>query len=594
LLPTRFIWRLYAGYILLILLASAMAVVLVSRSIERESRSDIEETLLSETYLLRELALPALSGAGSADLQRRIAELGLETRTRFTVIAREGQVLADSEEDPSQMDPHDTRPEILEAESSGTGTVARYSQTLRVEMLYLALPVTSNGETIGYVRAALPLDNVQQRLRSARQSILLGAGMASVLALLIGIVLARRSTFPLRNMTRAARDMAEGLHHGRVPESHGSVEMRELAAAFNSMGEQLRERMDAVSDERNKLAAILAGMNEGVLAVDAKERILHVNGLAGEILRLDVSHDLSRPIWECSRITEACELVGQALEENRFLRREITIVSGGRQRIIELKASPLSGEEGRPTGAVLVLNEVTEIRQLEGMRRDFIANASHELKTPLTVIRGLAETLHEDREMDAETRVRFIEKLNRQVGRLAGLVGDLLSLSRLEDERGHFEMEFLDLAAIADECLKGQQGTAEAKRIRMTSDLTEELLPVRGDRSALRQALDNLLDNALKYTPEGGEVVLKAYGQEGQVIVEIEDTGIGIEPEDRTRIFERFYRVDKARSRELGGTGLGLSIVKHTVLGHGGEISVESNPGRGSRFRLRIPLASRD
>ena len=591
-LPTRFIWRLYAGYILLILLASLTAVVLVSRSVQQESRVEIEQTLLAEAYLIREIALPALSGSDPRNLQARVTALGRETRTRFTIIALGGRVLTDSEEDPAQMDPHHTRPEVLEARNRGRGTVSRYSQTLRVEMFYLALPAYADGQLLGYVRAALPLDNVERQLKSARESILLGAGLASLLALLIGIILARRATDPLRSMTRAAKDMAEGKSHGRVPETRGSVEMRELAAAFNSMGDQLRERMDAVSGERNKLAAILSGMSEGVLAIDDRERVLHVNALGAELLRLDLDKDLGRPIWECSRVTEACELVGQALRENRFLRREITHIGGPRQRIIELKASPLPNGGDRPAGAVLVLNEVTELRQLEAMRRDFIANASHELKTPLTVIRGLAETLHDDPDMSEETRARFVGKLNRQVGRLAGLVSDLLSLSRVEDERGQFERELLDLADLARECLEGQQGAAEQKRIELVGEIDEPRLPVLGDRSALRQALDNLLDNALKYTPEGGKVTLMARHVDGQIVVIVEDTGIGIEPEDRVRIFERFYRVDKARSRELGGTGLGLAIVKHTVLGHGGEISVESAPGRGSRFRMRLPRAS--
>ncbi len=590
-LPTRFIWRLYAGYILLILLASLTAVMLVSRSVQQDSRSEIEQTLLGEAYLIREVALPALKGADPAALQDRVKALGRETRTRFTIIALDGQVLADSEEDPARMDPHHTRPEVLDARSRGRGTVSRYSQTLRAEMLYLALPAYDEERLLGYVRAALPLDKVEHRLASARRSILLGAGLASVLALLIGIVLARRATFPLRSMTRAAKDMAEGKSHGRVPETRGSVEMRDLAAAFNSMGEQLQERLEAIAGERNKLAAILAGMSEGVLAVDDQERILHVNDLGAELLRLEIDRDLGRPVWECSRVAEACELVGQALKENRFLRREITQVGGPRQRIIELKASPLPGEGPRPAGAVLVLNEVTELRQLEAMRRDFIANASHELKTPLTVIRGLAETLHEDPEMSGETRARFVDKLNRQVGRLAGLVSDLLSLSRLEDERGHFEMGPLDLGELAVECAMGQQGVAEDKGIDLVAEPPEGPLPIKGDRSALRQTLDNLLDNALKYTPEGGQVRVEALAESGHIVVIVDDTGIGIEPEDQARIFERFYRVDKARSRELGGTGLGLSIVKHTVLGHGGEISVESDPGRGSRFRLRIPQA---
>lgn len=590
-LPTRFIWRLYAGYILLIFLASITAVIFVSSLVQRESLAEIKQTLLREAYILRELSLPAMTGPSEDGLAASVIKLGRETHTRFTIIAADGRVLADSEEDPASMDPHHRRPEVLDALSHGQGTVTRYSQTLGVEMLYLAIPVQASGETLGFVRASMPLTGIEHRQNESRKMILLSATLASILALLIGLFLARRSTAPLHSMTRLAQDMAAGRSHGRAAEGRGSIEMRELTAAFNSMGDQLEERLTDITGERNKLAAILAGINEGLLAVDGDERILMVNGLAAELLRLDAQADRGRPLWECSRVTEACELLTEAIRENRFLRREISLVNEAQPRIIELKASPLPCENGQAQGAVLVLNEVTELRQLEAIRRDFIANASHELKTPLTVIRGLAETLHDDPQMNDEMRQRFMEKLNKQVGRLAELLGDLLSLSRLEDERAHFEMEALDLSAIITECIGDQQASAETKSIELLVQLPETGLPVMGDPSALRQGLGNLLDNALKYTPEGGKVSLRAEAIDGQALVEIADTGIGIEPEDQARIFERFYRVDKARSRELGGTGLGLSIVKHTVLSHGGEISVESEPGRGSRFRLRIPLA---
>jgi len=594
LLPMRFVWRLYAGYFLLIVLASLGAVLFVSRQVERESLTDIERNLENQARLLAELSRGPLSGGEPTALQSRVIELGKLTGTRYTLIAGDGRVLADSEEDPARMTPHGTRPEVLDARRYGIGMTTRHSQTLNEQMLYLALPVMDGDRSLGTVRTALPLDRVRSRLAETRRMILLGAVLASTLALLIGIVVARRSTIPLRGMTAAARAVATGRAHAQVPESRGSVEMRELAAAFNSMAAQLRERMGALETERSKLAAILAGMNEGVLAVDAQERILHVNGLAADILRLDPDRDAGLPVWECSRISEACELLSQCLAHGSFLRRETTVLSDGHQRIIELKASPLPGEGGRPCGAVLVLNEVTDLRQLEAMRRDFIANASHELKTPLTVIQGVVETLNEEPSMDEGSRRRFVEKLHHQTTRLASLVRDLLSLSRYEASGTQLGKEPLDLGELAAECARDHRAAAEAKGLSFAFEPAERPLPLTGDRSALRQALDNLLANAIQYTPAGGRVRLSVRPSEGHAVAEVEDTGIGIEPAHQARIFERFYRVDKARSRELGGTGLGLSIVRNAVLGHGGQVSVESAPGRGSRFRIRIPLALRD
>jgi two-component system phosphate regulon sensor histidine kinase PhoR len=284
------------------------------------------------------------------------------------------------------------------------------------------------------------------------------------------------------------------------------------------------------------------------------------------------------------------ETLGECLKRRTAIRREILQTTHSGERILEIHASPLPGEKER-SGAVLVLHEITELRRLEAVRRDFVANVSHELKTPLTAIRGLVDTVKDDPSMDHEMRQRFLGRLGTQATRLAALIGDLLSISRLESGERPSEQERIDLREVAQTAISGMAAQAESAGLTPRSEMPDTPLPVLGDRLVLEQAVGNLLDNALKYTPAGGEVRIRTRQEGNHVVVEVEDTGIGIEPRHQERIFERFYRIDKARSRDLGGTGLGLSIVKHVVLSHRGSVEVESEPGHGSIFRIRLPLA---
>jgi two-component system phosphate regulon sensor histidine kinase PhoR len=352
--------------------------------------------------------------------------------------------------------------------------------------------------------------------------------------------------------------------------------------------------METIVTDRNKLLAILGSMVEGVVAVDRDDRVVHMNEVAGRLLRASPSESLGKRIWEVTRVIEVCEILDHARRHAGGADAEVHLAMTHGEARIELRASPLVDGAGALTGAVVVLHDVTDLRKLESLRRDFVANVSHELKTPLTAIRGLVETLIEDTRMEPATRERFHAKIRDQSGRLTALVSDLLTLARVESQGASSERKPLDLRATLRDCEARFRPLCEQKGLMLEVRTSPEPQVVDGDEEALRQILDNLLDHALKYTPPSGKITVSVVPLGREALLEVSDSGIGIEPRDLERIFERFYRVDKARSRELGGTGLGLSIVKHLTLSLGGNVAVVSQVGRGSTFRVVLPLRDGD
>jgi two-component system phosphate regulon sensor histidine kinase PhoR len=420
-------------------------------------------------------------------------------------------------------------------------------------------------------------------------AVLAGIAAGAAVALGLGVRLASRVTRPIATMHAIVASMAQE-RAGR-PRATATDEIGALADALDTLRAEQRERMQTMLDERNKVLGILSSMVEGVVAVDQEERIVHLNGVAARVLGVSPGEGIGRRLWEVTRLHEVNDALRAVMEGEPEVRREARLVQGPRDQVIEIHASPLRDADGEPSGAVVVLHDVTELRRLEQVRSEFVANASHELKTPLAAIRGLVETLLDDDAMDPERARRFLDRIRVQTHRLGALVADLLALSRVESQDAPLERVRVDLRDVIAESARTFASAADAKRIVVTAAAPAAPVHALGDPEALRQVVDNLLDNAIKYTPEGGRIDLRVRDAGGSSILEVQDTGIGIEPRDQERIFERFYRVDKGRSREMGGTGLGLSIVKHIVLAHGGRIALESQAGAGSLFRVALPRA---
>ncbi len=582
---SRLLWKLYLGYVLLILLTTGIVGGLVALQIARRTLAETDRLLEAEAVLLRDIATVAVSTNGEGTLQRRIQAMGELIGTRFTIIGADGRVIADSDKNPSLTENHADRPELLQTATAPIGIATRYSQTVGQRMRYLALPFEAGGER-GWVRTSLPLGSVNSRLAELRSAVLLGAAVAAVIALGLGFLLARRVTQPVLSMAVAADSIAAGNYEKQV-EIGSNDELGALARAFNVMSRQLRTSIATINGDRHKLTAILSSMVEGVVAADRNERVLHMNAAAGRMLGIEPESTLEQPIWETIRVREVSEAVSEALRREQVVHRVVRM-PGSPDRILDLHASPLDSGDGKVTGVVLVLDDVTQLRRLETMRRDFLGNVSHELKTPVTAIRALVETVLDDDEMVPETRQRFLGKVRNQAERMSNLVNDLLSLSRLESESEALEVEPIDVCATVRETVREIKNSSATNGTTVNAELPPQAIMIAGDAEALRQAVGNLVNNALKYA-QSETITVRVAASGEDVLIEVEDNGIGIELRHQERIFERFYRVDKARSREIGGTGLGLAIVKHIAAAHDGRVCLESTPGVGSLFQIRLP-----
>ncbi len=523
-------------------------------------------------------------------MKQEVRSLGKEIGTRLTVIDAQGLVLADSQEDPSSMGNLASRPEIMDVRSHGSGVATRYSHGLGVSVMHLALPIEGNGRLLGYARASRSLSDIEQRLTRLRTVVALGAVLAMLAAVVLGLVLARSFVKPVKAMTAVAEGMARGDYNRRLPATR-TDELGDLARALNQTAKSSQNRMETIITDRNKLLSLLRGMVEGVVAVDRDERVLQMNSAAGKILGASPETSVSKPIWEVTRVRQVCDTLSRTLKSGRDVKDELRLATRSQDRVVEMLASPLFDGEGELVGAVVVLHDVSDLHRLQTVRRDFVANASHELKTPIAAIRALVETVIDDRSMRSSDQASFLAKIWNQSIRLSSLVTDLLTLSRLESSPGGPELRPIDLRDSFRVAVHALLPTGEERGIAVHTEVPENPVQVLGDPEALGQLTTNLLDNAIKYTSRGGQVWVRLKTGNGQALIEVQDTGMGIAPQDQARVFERFYRVDKARSRELGGTGLGLSIVKHIAVIHQGRVFVESTPGIGSTFRASIPIS---
>ena len=587
-LRSRLLWKLYLGYFVLIVLTASILGGLVFRRIKEDSLEEIQNSLRTHALFLREFAGRRPADESATELKDRLRILGREMGARLTVIGADGVVLADSDQDPAGMDNQLNRPEILRARSHGLDTRPRLSELRGVPGISLALPVGETSGILGYIRVSMPLSAIDERLGRSGKAVLGGTVTVAAVALILGLLVARRLLKPLVSMTRIAESMAKGDYGQRLSIAR-SDEIGELGEALNRMARSCQRRMETFQTDHRQLLAILGGMAEGVVAVDENERVLHMNEAAGQILGAEPSASLGKPVWETTRIPQISETISQTLREGTGVNTSLELRSSPRDRSIELKATPLRNGDQAPAGAVVVMHDVSERLRVETMRQDFVANVSHELKTPVAAIQALVETILDDPEMTFQTRDRFLRKTRNQSLRLSSIVTDLLTLSRMESEEG-VSREIVDLrdtvAVPAEEAIPA----AEVRGIQLHIQVPDRPLWITGDMEGLCLVTSNLVGNALKYTPEKGEVTVSLSQEGNQALLKVEDSGIGIEARHLDRIFERFYRIDTARSRELGGTGLGLSIVKRVVLAHSGTVSVESIPGRGSTFRALLPV----
>lgn len=511
------------------------------------------------------------------------------TEARVTIVGRDGAVWGDSElaaEQLARAENHAGRQEIRDALAHGRGATTRHSTTVGHRMMYVAVPFPAGATPpVGVVRLAVPLTAVDDALARMRWLLALGALLALAVAVGLSGLAAHWAGRNVRSATAVARRLAAGDLSVRTRSTERD-EVGELARALDGLAESLSTTLGTLRAERDLLQGVLQGMTEGVLLLDARGRIVLFNAALRQSLLLDADA-AGRLLLEALRHAELRELLENARRAPTPTAGEIEI-EGLKPRRFLVHASKVPGDAG---GLLAVFVDVTDLRRLETIRKDFVANVSHELRTPVAAVRSAAETLRGALERDPAAAGRFADIIERNAERLQRLVEDLLDLSRIESREYRPSLEPLDAAPVVQHVLGLHRERAEAKQLRLEAELPAELPAVRADRRALEQVLSNLVDNAVKYCPAGAAVAVRAAAEGDRIRLAVEDTGPGIEAQHLPRLFERFYRVDTGRSRELGGTGLGLSIVKHLVEAMGGTVTVESTPGRGSAFRVALPRA---
>lgn len=586
----RLIWQIYPPFLLIILMALLAVTWVFSRSLDyfqgRETRNDLE----ARVHLVIPQVQNNLQDNQSGHLDTLSKRLGKQSQTRLTIILPDGRVLADSEEDPRHMNNHADRPEVVEALQGRRGVAARYSITLQQNMMYVALPIFEQEHIIGCVRAALPLRTLSHTLESTLYPVINSGLAIALIAALISLWLTRRISRPLEEMKRGAERFARGELEGRLPNYKGE-EMGGLADAMNQMAAQLDDRIRTVVRQRNEQEAVLASMLEGVLAVDSAERILRINQSAAELLHIDPDTAVGRRIQEVVRKPDLQKFIALALKSRQRIEADITLAIRGESLFLQAHGTPLRDSKGRDIGVLVVLNDMTRLQRLENIRRDFVANVSHELKTPITAIKGSVETLLDGAVDDKQNAQRFLDIIARQSDRLNAIIEDLLALSRIEqdEEQAGIALQHTRLCDVFLNTMQACQVKAKSKGITLEMDCPDDL-EANINAALLEQALINLIDNAIKYSSTNGRVLINAIREISLIAIKVQDWGSGIPQEHLPRLFERFYRVDKARSRKLGGTGLGLAIAKHIVQAHNGQINVESTPGKGSTFTVHLPL----
>jgi len=588
---SRLFWKLFISYATLNLVATITFVVIVSGWQEDQVVDQVKQRLLDSARLVSSDVLDLVPHGRTDHLQAHIRRLGREIETRITVVAMDGDVLADSQRagvtQVADMENHKDRLELVQAATLGHGSSERVSPTLGEPMLYVALRSDRDSVPIGLVRTALPMTEIRRQVAVIQRLIWLVALLVSVAEVGLTYFVAARLTRPVGTLTQAAEAIAAGDYQHRVHLT-SQDELGTLAQSFNRMSDRLEARETQLQESSQRLATVLEGMVEGVLALDERQRIVLANSAAGRLLGFSPAEATGRPLLEVVRSHALHQAIVDSAAADRSWRVEIE--SGDDDnRVLSVNTTLLPGEPS--TRFILVLQDVTDLRRLESMRREFVANVSHELKTPLSSIKAYAETLLSGAINDRENNTRFVQHIEEQAERLHQLILDVLSLARIESGQQAFDISTVRVEDVVESCLAQYQTTADIKQIRLATSNESPDLQVSADEEGIRQILRNLIDNAMKYTPAGGEVTVAWRGENSTAVIEVRDTGIGISAEHLPRLFERFYRADKARASELGGTGLGLSIVKHLAQSFGGSVDVASQPGVGTVITVRLPQA---
>lgn len=579
-------WRIAAPFVILIALVMSTLGIWVGNFVRQTQMEDLEQELISEARLLSDVLKPELSGeTPSVELDSQAKVWSQILNTRVTIIAADGTVLGESDQDRTQMENHLDRPEVQEALQSGIGQSIRFSRTVEFRMLYVATSILEGDSLLGFARIALPLQEIDQNVTRIRSSIFIATLLATLLAVVLAALIAARTTLPLIKLTETAKKMSTGDRTDKlIPTTRDEV--GQLTRAFNNMGAQIRSQIEALQTERIKLAAVLAEMTDGVLIVNELGEVQLINPAAEQMFSVREDEAIGHSLAGVLRHHQLVELWQQCRETGE--ERDALLEISTKGIILQGLAIPL--EQALPGSILLLFQDLTHLRRLETVRRDFISNISHELRTPLASLKALTETLQEGALEDPPAARRFLGRMEAEVDSLTLMVQELLELSRIESGKVPLQLTPISPCSLLFTASERLRLQAERAELNLEVNCADQLPDVWADPPRMEQVIVNLLHNAIKFTPSGGEITLSAWQDHENIIFSVQDNGVGIPADDLSRIFERFFKSDRART--TGGTGLGLAISRHLIEAHAGRIWAESVEGKGSSFYFQLPIAS--
>jgi two-component system phosphate regulon sensor histidine kinase PhoR len=581
-MPQGIQWKITLPFIAVITICIGVMGIYLVHFVDDNQTNNLRTYLTNEAKITAVTSQPFFSSSTAA-LDGLAKQLGTDINARVTIIAADGTVLGDSEEDPATMENHSTRPEVIAALATGYGEIVRYSTTLNEQMMYVAVSIKDNNQVLGVARVALPLSDVRNSIHHLTIVISLAVILTIIITGFATWFIVRITTRRIREVTQASRKIAAGDLKQDI-QIHSRDEAGELGKAFNEMAGNIRKLVEGISTEQSKLDTVLSNMADGVIVTDKEGNISLANHAAEKLFGFRAEAIISKTVIEVTHDHEIDNLAKRCLAREEQLNSQIELTSAG--KYLRVIAIPITGKI--LSGCLLLLQDLTEMRNLQTMRQELVGNISHDLRTPLAGIKIMVETLRDGAIDDKNAAIDFLTRIENEVDRLTQMVSELTELSRIEAGSTELNKENLNLNELINEAVIQLRPLADKQRITLNPVLSDTLPSAKVDRDRLSQTITNLIHNAIKFNRSGGSVTITTSSDDKTITVKVIDTGIGIPKANLPHVFERFYKADKSRTNS--GSGLGLAIAKHTIEAHGGTITAQSEEGNGSTFSFTIPL----